>query len=62
MPAQQLLELRVGRVDRLMDHASEPPAGFPHIGVREMSKVHRGFVGAHVVLKEKPSAFSALGA
>ena len=55
MSAQQGFEFAIGRVDRLMDHASEPLAGLPHVGVVEQPEVHRDFVGAHFVLaKEKP--------
>ena len=62
MSAKKSSKLHVGRVDRLMDHASEPLAGLPHVGVVEQPEVHEGFVGAHVVLKEKPPARETLRA
>lgn len=52
--AKKSSKLHVGRVDRLMDHASEPLAGLPHVGVVEQPEVHEGFVVLMSCSKKSP--------
>ena len=57
--AKKSSKLHVGRVDRLMDHASEPLAGLPHVGAVERPEIDGRLIGAHFVLaKEKAPDFS----